>query len=138
MGRPLKIAKSATIDTGFPQTASGVVGGNTGISGSQVLCRVKVGSNSEANGFIIRQKGKKKFLVQDASGNQGVCTLVNVANSSLTANTMTVTCTFANAATFRAASLTNHFVTSFAGVKYVADNAANAATTPVTVAVALA
>jgi len=138
MGRPLKIAKSAAIDSGFPQTASGVVGGNTSISGNQVLCRVKVGANAEANGFIVRQKGKKKFLVQDASGNQGVCTLANTANSSLTDNTMTITCTFANATTFRAATITNHFVTSFAGVKYVADNTANAATTPVTVAVALA
>lgn len=136
MGRPLKIAKVG--GAGFPQTASGVVGGNTSLSGNQVLCRVKVGSNAEANGFIIRQKGKRKFLVQDASGNQGVCTLANIANSSLTANTMTVTCTFANAATFKAASLTNHFVTDFSGVKYVADNTANAATTPVTVAVALA
>lgn len=138
MGRPLKIAKSASVGTGFPQTASGVVGGNTGISGSQVLCRVKVGSNAEANGFIVRQKGKRKFLVKDASGNQGVCTLANTANSSLTDNTMTVTCTFANSTTFRAATITNHFVTSFAGAKYVADNAANAATTPETVAVALA
>ena len=138
MGRPLKIAKSSAIDTGFPQTASGVVGGNTSISGSQILCRVKVGANAEANGYIVRQKGKKKFLVKDDSGNQGVCTLANTANSSLTDNTMTITCTFANAATFKAATITNHFVTSFTGAKYVADNAANAATTPVTVAVALA
>ena len=138
MGRPLKTAKSATVDTGFPQTASGVVGGNTSISGNQVLCRVKIGANAEANGFIVRQKGKRKFLVKDASGNQGVCTLANTANSSLANNTMTITCTFANAVTFRAATITNHFVTSFAGVKYIADDTANAATTPVTVAVALA
>lgn len=191
MGRPLKIAKSATVDTGFPQTASGVVGGNTGISGSQVLCRVKIGDQTEGNGYILRQKGKKKFLVANGTAIQdedivanntyiitsvsntdwaalgagataavgkiftatkngtglttngvvnrvGVCTLANIANSSLTSNTMTVTCTFANSSTFKAATLSNHFVTSFAGAKYVADNAANAATTPVTVAVALA
>lgn len=190
MGRPLKIAKSATIDTGFPQTASGVVGGNTGIAGNQVLARVKIGTQTEANGYIIRQKGKKKFLVASTTAIQdedivanniyvitsvsntdwtyfgvtnaavgrvftaprdgtglttngtvsrvGVCTLANTANSSLANNTMTITCTFANTTTFRAATITNHFVTSFAGVKYIADNAANAATTPVTVAVALA
>lgn len=137
MGRPLKTAKSATIDIGFPQTASGVVGGNTGIAGNQVLCRVKVGSNSEANGFIIRQKGKTKFLVEDASGNQGVCTLANTANASLANNTMTITCTFANASTFKAKTITNHFVTNFSDVKYIADNASDNSTTPETVAVAL-
>jgi len=154
-----------------------------------VLCRVKIGNQAEGNGYILRQKGKKKFLVANATSIQdedivanniyvitsvsntdwtyfgvtnaavgrvftaprdgtglttngvvnrvGVCTLANTANSSLAANTMTVTCTFANAATFRAATLTNHFVTSFAGAKYIADNAANAATTPQTVQVAL-
>mgnify|MGYP006291228813 CR=1 FL=1 len=46
MARPLKIAKSSTIDSGFnnPAGASyGAVGGNTSISGSQVLCRVAIG-----------------------------------------------------------------------------------------------
>lgn len=189
MGRPLKIAKSSTSGTGFPQTASGVVGGNTGISGSQVLARVKIGSQAEGNGYIIRQKGKRKYLVANASAIQdedivanasyiitsvsntdwsffgvknadvgtiftspvngtglttngvvnrvGVCSLANTSNSSLANDTMTVTCTFANSATFRAATLTNHFVTSFADVKYVADDTANAGTTPVTVQVAL-
>ena len=136
MGRPLKIAKSSTSGTGFPQTASGVVGGNTSITGNQVLARVKIGANAEANGFIVRQKGKRKFLVSDGT-NTGVCSLANTGNGTLANNTMTVTCTFANSSTFRAATLTNHFVTSFAGVKYVADNAANAGTTPVTVQVAL-
>ncbi len=137
MGRPLKTAKSSTIDIGFPQTASGVVGGNTSITGNQVLCRVKVGANSEANGFIIRQKGKAKFLVEDASGNQGVCSLANTSNSSLANDTMTITCTFANASTFRAKTITNHFVTDFSNVKYIADNTSNNATTPETVAVAV-
>ena len=137
MCRPLNTAKSSTIDIGFPQTASGVVGGNTGIAGNQILCRVKVGANSEANGFIVRQKGKTKFLVEDASGNQGVCTLANTANASLANNTMTITCTFANASTFKAKAITNHFVTDFSDVKYIADNASDNATTPETVAVAL-
>lgn len=47
MGRPLKIAKSATIDTGFnnPDGSSstyGVVGGNTAITGQQILARVAI------------------------------------------------------------------------------------------------
>jgi hypothetical protein len=48
MGRPLKIAKSSTIDTGFNNPAGsgstyGVVGGNTTISGQQILARVAIG-----------------------------------------------------------------------------------------------
>lgn len=64
MGRPLKIAKNnGTVDVGFASATSGIVGGNTGQSGYQVLARVKIGSQTEANGYIIRQKGKNKFLV---------------------------------------------------------------------------
>ena len=63
MGRPLKTTKAAGIDTGFPSATSGVVGGKTSISGSQILARVKIGSQAEANGYILRQKGKNKFLV---------------------------------------------------------------------------
>jgi hypothetical protein len=137
MGRPLKIAKSATNGIGYPQTASGVVGGNTSITGDQILCRVKVGSNAEANGFIIRQKGKSKYLVQDASGNRAVCSLANTANGALIANTMTVTCTFANSSTFRAKTITNRWVSDFSGVKYTANNASDNTTTPETVAVAV-
>ena len=183
MGRPLKINKIAGVDTGFPQTTSGVVGGKTSIAGSQVLPRVKIGAQTEANGYIIRQKGKSKFLVasvtaiQDEdikSGNTyvitdtsntnwtyfgvqsaangavftatidgtslttngvvnqvSVCTLTNVANASLTANTMTVECTYANSVTFRAKTLSNHHVTNFSDVKFIADyDVANASTTP--------
>lgn len=75
MGRPLKIRKtqgSTPVDSGFnnPDGLSntyGVVGGNTNQSGAgtgpQILCRVKIGTQAEANGYIIRQKGAKKFLV---------------------------------------------------------------------------
>jgi len=189
MGRPLKTAKNnGTVDTGFV-SGIGVVGGNTGQAGNQVLARVKIGAQAEANGYIIRQKGKRKFLVGSTTSIQdenivagttyvitslgttdwsyfgvkspvvgrvftatvdgtgltttgvvnrvGICTLANTANTSLAANTMTVTCTFANTSTFRAATLTNHWVTNFSGVKYIADNASNGATTPQTVAVAV-
>ena len=64
MGRPLKTAKNnGTVDVGFSSATSGIVGGNTGQSGYQVLARVKIGDQTEANGYIIRQKGKNKFLV---------------------------------------------------------------------------
>jgi len=68
MGRPLKIAKSATVDTGFPYVDTyniGVVGGSTAITGAQIRARVKIGSNTNADGYIVRQKGSKKFLVAE-------------------------------------------------------------------------
>ena len=183
MGRPLKIAKSATTDTGYPAASPGVVGGNTGISGNQVRARVKIGDQAEANGYILRQKGKKKFLVASVTAIQdedivanntyvitsvsntdwtyfgvtnaavgrvftaprsgtglttngvvnrvGTCTLVNVANSSLTSNTMTVECGFANLSAFKAKTLTNKFVTDFSNVKYFASfTGASDSTTP--------
>ena len=191
MGRPIKTAKTQTtgiVDSGFSSATSGVVGGATGQAGTQVLARVKIGAQTEANGYIIRQKGKSKFLVasttaiQDEDIKSGntyvitntsntnwtyfgvknaangvvftatvdgtslttngvanqvtVCTLANIANSSLTNNTMTVECTYANSVTFKAKTLSNHHVTDFndptsVNVKYIADfSTANASTTP--------
>ena len=189
MGRPLKTTKaSGTVDTGYFNYPPGVTGGNTGQTGNQVLARVKIGTQTEANGYIIRQKGKNKFLVGSVTAIQdediavgasyvitdtsntdwtffgltnaangqiftssvsgaglttngvvnrvGVCTLVNVATNSLVADTMTVECTFANAAQFKAKTLSNHFVTNFSDVKYLAAYAADGATSPITVSVA--
>lgn len=191
MGRPIKTAKTQTtgiVDSGFSSATSGVVGGATGQASTQVLARVKIGAQTEANGYIIRQKGKSKFLVasttaiQDEDIKSGntyvitntsntdwtyfgvknaangvvftatvdgtglttggavnqvtVCTLANIANSSLTNNTMTVECTYANSTTFKAKTLSNHHVTDFndpaaVNVKYIADfSTANASTTP--------
>jgi hypothetical protein len=191
MGRPIKTAKTQTtgiVDSGFSSATSGVVGGATGQAGTQVLARVKIGAQTEANGYIIRQKGKSKFLVasttaiQDEDIKSGntyvitntsntdwtyfgvrsaangtvftatvdgtslttngvvnqvtVCTLANIANASLTNNTMTVECTYANSTTFKAKTLSNHHVTDFndpaaVNVKYIADfSTANASTTP--------
>jgi hypothetical protein len=184
MGRPLKTSKvNGTVDYGFPSTTSGIVGGNTGQTGNQILARVKIGAQAEANGYIIRQKGKSKFLaasvtsIQDEDIKAGnsyvitntsntdwtyfgvrsagngqvftatvdgsglttngvvnqvtVCTLANTANAALVANTMTVTCTYANSSTFRAKTISNHHVTNFSDVKFIADfNTANASTSP--------
>jgi hypothetical protein len=185
MGRPLKTSKvNGTVDYGFPSTTSGIVGGNTGQAGNQILARVKIGAQAEANGYIIRQKGKSKFLVgsvtsiqdEDIAANASyvitslsntdwtalgasslptvgeiftakksgaglttngvvnqvtVCTLANTANAALVANTMTVTCTYANSSTFRAKTISNHHVTNFSDVKFIANfNTANASTSP--------
>lgn len=116
MGRSIKIQKTA-IQAGYPVGQYGIVGGDTTLAGNQIRCRVKIGTNAEANGWIIRQKGARKYLVSDGT-NVGQCILANTANGSLAANTMTVTATLANASTVRLAKLGDSYGYTFAGVGY--------------------
>ena len=113
MGRPLKIKKSTTKDIGFnawgtltnpvyPATFNttefaGVVGGEGNGGGVAttaypvVKCRVFITGQSEEDGWIVRQKGTRKYLVQGASsGEQGVCVLANEAQGALTAGNMNI------------------------------------------------
>lgn len=128
MGRPLKTAKGPGIDTGYDQPY-GVVGGNTGTAGTQIQARVKVGGNAEANGWIIRQKGARKFLVTDGV-NIGQCSLVDQPNGSLGDNEMTITITDAGAVTYRLAKLGDAFGIDFTGQGYILTFGAASATPP--------
>lgn len=59
-------------------------------------------------GFIVRQKGKTKYLVTGTtSGLTGACYTANVANTALTPNTMNILATYANAATSYVQSLSD-------------------------------
>ena len=65
-------------------------------------------ANDEA-GFIVRQKGKQKYLVTGAtSGLTAQCYMANVANTALKPNTMRVLATYANSATQPVQSLSDH------------------------------
>jgi len=65
-------------------------------------------ANDEA-GYIVRQKGKQKYLVTGAtSGLTAQCFMANVANTALTPNTMRVLATYANSATQTVQSLSDH------------------------------
>ena len=128
MGRPLKTAKGAGIDTGYDQPY-GVVGGNSGIAGTQIQCRVKIGANAEANGWIIRQKGARKFLVTDGV-NIGQCALVDLANGTLTNDSMTITVTKGDATTRRLAKLGDAFGIDFTGTGYILSFGAASSTPP--------
>lgn len=65
-------------------------------------------ANDEA-GFIVRQKGKQKYLVTGAtSGLTAQCYMANVANTALTPNTMRVLATYANTSTQTVQSLSDH------------------------------
>jgi hypothetical protein len=116
MARPLKIQKIA-IQAGYPSGKYGIVGGNTTLTGNQVKCRVKIGSAAEADGWIIRQKGSRKYLVSDGT-NIGQCVLANTANGALLPNTMTVTATLLDASTVRLAKFGDSYGYSFTGVGY--------------------
>lgn len=176
MGRALKIAKQDTSnnlhDLSIPggSHAVGAIGGNTAITGYQIVVRVKIGTVAEANGYIIRQKGKKKFLVADTTGvtagsfivgnhyvitalgntnwaaigadptaavgaiftatgvgsgtgtadTIGVCTLADLANGALTANTMTISFTDPASTVVRASRISNRYVWDFSNVRYFA------------------
>jgi hypothetical protein len=64
-------------------------------------------ANDEA-GFIVRQKGKQKYLVTGAtSGLTGACFTANLANTALTPNTMSILATYANTTTQRVQSLSD-------------------------------
>lgn len=60
-------------------------------------------------GYIVRQKGKQKYLVKGSStGLVGQCYTANVANTALQPNTMTITATYANSSTVKVQSLSDH------------------------------
>lgn len=125
MGRPLKISKlqgSIIVGRAIPGVINtqpvGGVGGLTSIAGDQVQPRVKIGAASNANGSIIRQKGRKKFLVTDGS-NVGVCALVDKADGALAAGEMSITATRSTAATFRIKRISNRYVWDFDNKRYI-------------------
>ena len=60
-------------------------------------------------GFIVRQKGKTKYLVTGTtSGLTQACYTANVANTALLPNTMTITATYANTSTSKVSSLNDY------------------------------
>lgn len=141
MGRPLKIKKTTTKDIGFnafdqltnpvkPGTMAateffGVVGGSDTVDTATyptVKCRVKIGTNAESDGYIIRQKGSISYLVSDGA-NTGVCTLANVADGALTSNTMTITYDTGDSAVTRISRLTNRWLLDYSTppVRYLAN-----------------
>lgn len=65
-------------------------------------------------GYIVRQKGKQKYLVKGStSGLVGQCYTANVANTAMLPNTMTITATYANSATVKVQSLSDRSMEIF-------------------------
>lgn len=125
MGRPLKIAKfenqwfnNPANDDSVPATY-GVVGGDTAINGPQISIRVRVAGQPERDGWIVRQKGSRKFLVSDSEGNVGICFLSDEDNGGLSHGEMTVTAEFADSTAVRLSRITNRWGIDFDGVKHI-------------------
>ena len=152
MGRPLKIMKAGSVDTGYPAVGSltaavtptgltstefyGVVGGN--ISSTQngtpaypqtviaaagpstgnpvISARIRIEGESEEDGYIVRQKGQRKYLVYgSSSGAMGTCVLSNLADSNLTEGAMTLTVYTDDSSAIRLSKLTNKYATDWTG-----------------------
>jgi hypothetical protein len=128
MGRPLKIA-STGVDLGFPNLY-GVVAGDTGTAGLQILARAKITGKAEADAFIIRQKGSRKFLVRDANGEEGVCTLVDGTTGALGDGEMLIIITDAATNTYNLKHIGNKFGVTFGNVGYYLTFGAASATKP--------
>jgi hypothetical protein len=136
MGRPLKTKKTTTTDVGFNAwdqlTAAvvpsdfdttqftNVVGGNDGVASATypvVKCRVYISGASEADGWIIRQKGSTKYLVTDGT-NTGVCTLADEADTTLTEGNMNITMSVGDSAATTIARLTNRWALDYSNNRY--------------------
>lgn len=125
MGRPVKIKKSATVDIGFNNPTGGnyygVVGGTDNLSTTPnpvLKVRVKVSGQSEADGYIIRQKGASKYLVSDGT-NTGVCVLANKADAALADGEMTITAQDSGSTEFRIKRMSNKFCLDFSNNRYL-------------------
>lgn len=132
MGRPLKIKKSTTSGIGFnafdqltnPAVSAGlsaedhlgVVGGvKTGVATAAypvIKCRVKIGSNAEADGFILRQKGSTKYLVSDGT-NTGTCVVVHKDDGQLAADEMNIYLEIDDSSSILISRLTNRYALDF-------------------------
>lgn len=73
---------------------------------------------SSVAGAIVKQKGSKRFVCVDASGNTATCKLVSVANASLTAGQMSITVTNDAGTDLFVTKISRHLVTGSDGVRY--------------------
>jgi len=126
MGRPVKIKKSLTKDVGFNNPAGGqyygVVGGEDTLSDYDhpvLKVRVFITGEAERDGWIVRQKGASKYLVEDSTGERGVCVLVDEADSSLSAGEMTITAQDSGSTEFRIKRMSNKYALDFSDNRYL-------------------
>jgi hypothetical protein len=86
-------------------------------AGDQIKVRAKIGAAAEGDGFIVSQRGSKKFKV-NVGGTIGDCFLVDKADGSLAANEMTITVQTDAGTNVRATKITAHRVSTVAGTSF--------------------
>lgn len=129
MGRPIKIAKAVNIDISYGNALGlGIIGGDTGISGTQVKVRFKT-NGVEADGWIIKQNNPRRFRVTDGSVT-AICVLVDKADGTLGENEMTITATKADTTTFRLSKVGDINGLDFSGNPYFLTMGSASATPP--------
>ena len=87
-----------------------------------IHCRVRIGDNPEADGTIIRQKASKRFFVTDGK-NTGICTVTDLEDDKLTANTMTLTVEKQDGTLQRVEFLSNKFAMGFDKKRFIVNGA---------------
>lgn len=103
----------------YPQTVIAGAGPNAGYP--VVLARVRIidqagVTQAEEDGYIVRQKGERKYLVYGASsGKTGVCVLSNQADGAISAGNMTLTVLTGDSTPIRLSKLTNKYATDWTG-----------------------
>jgi hypothetical protein len=108
------IASTQNGTPAYPQTVIATAGPNAG--NPVILARVFITGQSEEDGYIVRQKGERKYLVYgSSSGVSGVCILSNQADASLTEGNMTLTVFTSDSSAIRLSKLTNKYATDWTG-----------------------
>lgn len=69
-------------------------------------------------GYIVKQKGSKKFVCEDKDGNQATCSLVDKASADLADGEMTITIKYDNATAQQVTKIAAHIVTVDGGKKH--------------------
>lgn len=94
------IQTSSGINLGFVNSITNATSLTMTANSASNVSGVAYSYADDEPGFIVRQKGKTKYLVTGTtSGLTGACYTANVANTALTPNTMNILATYANSAT---------------------------------------
>jgi hypothetical protein len=97
--------------------ADGGAAAGPGLANPVVMVRVKITGETESYGFIVRQKGSRKYLVEDANGNVGTCVLADV-DDALSDGEMTITVFTGDSSAIRLKKLTNKYATDWSDNVY--------------------
>lgn len=84
-------------------------------SGDNIKVQFHNGTASKP-GFIVKQKGSRRYLCQDKAGNQAVCILVDKAAGALQPGEMSVTVKTDTGTLKQVLKITRHKITTAAGV----------------------